>query len=109
VVSLARNTLVNLPGMGWSICSGIGGQPFPEYPGQYQRNIHLGFKSKRNEVIPVALTKEELIRITKKKFDIERLDHVRDIFIFSCYTGLAYIDAYKLRNTDIVIGIDGGI
>ena len=69
----------------------------------------LGFKSKRNEVIPVALTKEELIRITKKKFDIERLSHVRDIFLFSCYTGLAYIDAYKLRNTDIVIGIDGGM
>jgi integrase len=69
----------------------------------------LGFKSKRNEVIPVALTKEELIRITKKKFDIERLDHVRDIFIFSCYTGLAYIDAYKLRKTDIVIGIDSGM
>jgi site-specific recombinase XerD len=69
----------------------------------------LGFKSKRNEVIPVALTKEELIRITKKKFDIERLSHVRDIFLFSCYTGLAYIDAYKLRSTDIVIGIDGGM
>jgi integrase len=69
----------------------------------------LGFKSKRNEVIPVALTKEELIRITNKKFDIERLSHVRDIFLFSCYTGLAYIDAYKLRNTDIVIGIDGGM
>jgi len=69
----------------------------------------LGFKSKRNEVIPVALTKEELIRITKKKFEIERLDHVRDIFIFSCYTGLAYIDAYKLRKTDIVIGIDSGM
>lgn len=68
----------------------------------------LGFKSKRKEVIPVALTKEELIRITNKKFDIERLDNVRDIFLFSCYTGLAYIDAYQLHNTDIVTGIDGG-
>jgi len=69
----------------------------------------LGFKSKRKEVIPVALTKEELIRITNKKFDIERLDNVRDIFLFSCYTGLAYIDAYQLRNTDIATGIDGGM
>ncbi|MDP9077075.1 MAG: site-specific integrase [Bacteroidota bacterium] len=69
----------------------------------------LGFKSKRNEVTPVALTKEELIKITNKSFDIERLSHVRDIFLFSCYTGLTYIDAYKLRNTDIVIGIDGGM
>lgn len=69
----------------------------------------LGLKSKRKEVIPVALTKQELIRITNKKFDIERLDNVRDIFLFSCYTGLAYIDAYQLRNTDIVTGIDGGM
>jgi integrase len=69
----------------------------------------LGFKSRRNEVIPVALTNQELAKITNKKFDIERLDHVRDIFIFSCYTGLAYIDAYKLRKTDIVIGIDNGM
>ncbi len=69
----------------------------------------LGFKSKRNEVTPIALTKEELIKIMNKKFDIERLSHVRDIFLFSCYTGLAYIDAYKLRKTDIVIGIDGGM
>ena len=33
---------------------------------------------------------------------------VRDIFIFSCFTGLAYIDVKKLTKSHINIGIDGG-
>lgn len=32
-----------------------------------------------------------------KEFEIERLTFVRDIFIFQCYTGLAFIDVYNLR------------
>ena len=43
----------------------------------------------------------------EKQFLISRLEQVRDIFIFSCYTGLAYIDVAKLCTNDIVIGIDG--
>jgi len=35
------------------------------------------------------------------------LDQVRDIFIFCCFTGLAYADVKKLSNDDLVIGIDG--
>jgi integrase len=32
---------------------------------------------------------------------------VRDIFVFSCFTGLAYIDAKRLKRSDISVGIDG--
>lgn len=39
---------------------------------------------------------------------MERLDQVRDIFIFCCFTGLAYADVKKLKRGDIRIGIDGG-
>jgi len=35
------------------------------------------------------------------------LDQVKEIFIFSCFTGLAYADVEKLSKNDIVIGIDG--
>ncbi|HAI44649.1 MAG TPA: recombinase, partial [Maribacter sp.] len=35
------------------------------------------------------------------------LDQVRDIFVFCCFTGLAYADVKKLTNADIVIGSDG--
>lgn len=39
--------------------------------------------------------------------EIERIAQVRDIFLFSCYTGLAYIDTKNLTHSNIRIGIDG--
>jgi integrase len=34
---------------------------------------------------------------------------VRDIFVFCCYTGLAYVDVHKLKRSEIVKGIDGNL
>ena len=48
------------------------------------------------------LTEEEVLRIMKKHFDIERLELVKNIFIFSCFTELAYIDVYNLTYDKIV-------
>ncbi len=53
------------------------------------------------------LTKEELMAIEEKKFTIERLETVKDLFLFSCYTGLAYIDTMNLSKENILKGIDG--
>lgn len=53
------------------------------------------------------LSKEEINAIYEKKISIPRLETVRDVFIFSCYTGLAYCDVAGLNYTDIVIGVDG--
>src|SRR5690606_2809815 len=36
-----------------------------------------------------------------------RLEQVKDIFLFCCYTGLAYADVEKLSDDDIVLGMDG--
>jgi site-specific recombinase XerD len=54
------------------------------------------------------LTQEELKRIEDKDFKIERLNQTRDIFIFSCYTGLSYAEVYDLEPSHIVTGLDGG-
>lgn len=43
----------------------------------------------------------------KKEFKLPRLDQVKDIFLFCCFTGLAYADVKKLTKDSIVIGIDG--
>ncbi len=43
----------------------------------------------------------------QKKFAIKRLEQVRDIFIFSCFTGLAYVDVRNLRAKDITTSFDG--
>lgn len=65
------------------------------------------FKTPIQEVKRDILTREELTSIENKEFDTSRLDQVRDIFVFSCYTGLAYVDIEKLTINHIVIGIDG--
>ncbi len=53
------------------------------------------------------LTKEELESLAKKKINIPRLEHVRDIFVFCCITGLAYIDVYNLKESNIRTSFDG--
>ena len=42
------------------------------------------------------LLQEELQKMMQKKFSIKRLEQVRDIFVFSCFTGLAYVDVKNL-------------
>ncbi len=53
------------------------------------------------------LLKNELESLMKKKIHVQRLDQVRDIFLFSCYTGLSYSDVMKLSSKEIAIGMDG--
>lgn len=64
------------------------------------------YKCKQEKTNRTFLTQEELDRIETKVMPIERLEKVRDIFIFSCYTGLAYTDIEKLTLANLVIGID---
>lgn len=54
------------------------------------------------------LSEDELQSIIEKEFEIERLELVKDLFVFSCYTGLSYIDVMNLNEDNITFGIDGG-
>jgi integrase len=67
----------------------------------------VGFKMTKKEVIREILTEEELQTLISKDIQNLRIRQVRDIFIFSCFTGLAYIDAKRLKRSEIVIGMDG--
>ena len=71
------------------------------------KNPFANYKSKVKEVDRVYLTEEEIQQIINKDFGIDRLSVVRDIFLFSCFTGLAYIDVKNLTTSHISIGIDG--
>lgn len=75
--------------------------------GWLPRNPFLGYKMTKREIERPYLSQEELTAITDKTFVAERINHVRDIFLFSCYTGLAYADVKKLSRTEIATGIDG--
>ena len=75
--------------------------------GWIDKNPFVNYKSKVKEVERVFLVEEELQTMADKEFQIERLNQVKDIFLFSCFTGLAYIDVKKLTKNNINIGIDG--
>ena len=53
------------------------------------------------------LTQAELDTLRSKESFLPRLDLVRDIFVFCCYTGLAYSDVKQLKQGDIIIGVNG--
>jgi integrase len=70
-------------------------------------NPMLNYKVKLKPVERVFLSQEELDILSQKEFQIERISQVRDIFLFSCYTGLAYADVKKLKQSEVLIGVDG--
>ena len=75
--------------------------------GWLDRDPFVAFKMTKHEVDRPYLTTEELEIIASKNFVSERINQVRDIFLFSCFTGLAYTDTQKLTHAEIATGIDG--
>ncbi|GIQ60934.1 transposase [Flavobacterium collinsii] len=67
------------------------------------------FKGRKTKMVKKPLTTQELYELEMHYFTTDRLNVVRDVFVFQCYTGLAYIDAYQLKKTDIKKGIDGNL
>uniref|UniRef100_UPI004048A0F0 site-specific integrase n=1 Tax=Mariniflexile sp. TaxID=1979402 RepID=UPI004048A0F0 len=72
-----------------------------------EKDPFIHWKGKLKIVDREFLTQEEIQKIIDKELRIERLDQVRDIFIFCCFTGLSYVDVKKLTKDDVVIGVDG--
>jgi integrase len=65
------------------------------------------FKGKKTKIVKKPISAKELAELERREFSTDRLNTVRDIFVFQCYTGLAYIDAFQLRKADIKDGVDG--
>ena len=72
-------------------------------------NPFLNYRNTAKAKARTFLNMEELDRIKNREFPLERLNIVRDIFIFSCYTGLSYIDVKQLRPDQITKGDDGNL
>ena len=69
------------------------------------QSFQVHFESVDREI----LTEEEILTIYNKDFITGRLEQIRDIFIFSCYTGLSYVDILNLRDEDIKEAFDGNL
>ena len=68
--------------------------------------FHL-HKNKKHKTVIVYLTDEELKQLEKHTFSQPRLQQVKDLFIFCCYTGLAYAEMSSLTTKNIEVGFDG--
>ena len=73
----------------------ISKDPFQQYTLRFQK------------VDKAYLTTQELLAVETQPLPFFRLHLPRDLFVFSCYTGLAYVDLMRLKPTNICIGIDG--
>lgn len=66
----------------------------------------LLYKNRKPKKQVIFLSKEELEALEKHNFASERLQQVADMFIFCCYTGLAYTEMSNLKESDIQMGFD---
>lgn len=75
--------------------------------GWIDKDPFINYRFHLNEVEREILHEHEIQAIVDKEFATSRLDQVRDIFLFCCFTGLAYSDVKKLSKDNLIIGIDG--
>jgi len=67
----------------------------------------MNYKTAYKDASRDYLTMEELTSIKDKEIKVRRVDRVRDVFVFACYTGIAYGDLKNLTPESVSKGIDG--
>jgi integrase/recombinase XerD len=72
-----------------------------------ERDPFMKFKARFIRNDREYLNEQQLAAIETKTFGFPRLEWVRDLFVFSCYTGLSYSDVMRLTTQNVSIGIDG--
>lgn len=77
--------------------------------GWIQVDPFTNFKIKFKKTDRGYLNEQEINTLCQKKFASDRLDRVRDIFVFCCFTGLAYIDVKNLKQNNIRTSFDEGL
>jgi len=71
------------------------------------KNPFIGYKAKRLQKEVIYLTDDELKSLENYDFSQTRLQQVKDLFVFCCYTGLAFKEMSNLKSENIVKGFDG--
>jgi site-specific recombinase XerD len=62
----------------------------------------VNYKMKIHKVDRGYLTTQELNLLNNKRFHVKRIEQVKDVFLFQCYTGLAYCDTFNLTKKNLV-------
>lgn len=77
--------------------------------GHISKNPFDGIKYSLKKVTPTYLTDSEVLSIWQKQIGIKRMEQVRDVYIFNCLTGLAYIDCKNLTKDQILKDEQGNV
>lgn len=77
--------------------------------GYLKKDPFILYKPKKYESKVVYLNQKELDKLENHTFRQARLNQVKDMFIFCCYTGLAYQEMSTLKEEHLIKGFDGGI
>ena len=75
--------------------------------GWIKHNAIKGFKCTYIDPDREILEQHEILKMYNKKLSIKRLEEVRDVYIFCCFTGYAYETVYNLQRANIFTGLDG--
>ena len=70
--------------------------------GWIKKDPFYGIRFKQEEVNVEFLSREELDILMNKEFAIKRLEQVRDIFVFCCFTALAFVDVQQLSREHLI-------
>jgi integrase len=77
--------------------------------GYLDKDPFIMYKCKNPKITIVYLTVEELKVLEEHQFSQTKLEQVKDMFIFCCYTGLAYQEMANLKKHHIIKGFDGNL
>ena len=74
-----------------------------------KKDPFYGIHFKQEEVNVEFLSREELDILMNKEFAIKRLEQVRDIFVFCCFTALAFVDVQQLSREHLIKDNNGAL
>ena len=74
-----------------------------------KKDPFYGIRFKQEEVNVEFLSREELDILINKEFTIKRLEQVRDIFVFCCFTALAFVDVQQLSREHLIKDNNGAL
>lgn len=74
-----------------------------------KKDPFYGIRFKQEEVNVEFLSREELDILMNKEFTIKRLEQVRDIFVFCCFTALAFVDVQQLSREHLIKDNNGAL
>jgi site-specific recombinase XerD len=70
--------------------------------GWAKNNPFAAYPLKMNEVDVDYLDENELQQLMERRFTIARIEQVKDVYLFCCFTGMAFVDVHSLTEKDIV-------